>query len=793
MLASFAGSAQGRARVAALRPQEDVFSVAEALAATAEAVQLVERAGRQPYHDLPDVCEEVAAAEVEGLHLEPRALADVASFLEGAVGIAQSVRACEEVPRLLRLAGGVEDFADLTLPIRRAILPSGEVSDDASPRLAEMRRTLVRLRSQLHSVMEGYLHGKDAERMLQDKLVTTRNDRYVLLLKAEHRSLLPGIVHGASGSGASVFVEPLPAVGLNNDIVECSEEERREVVRVLRDLTSRVRLRAGAVRRAISALAELDLLQAKALLSREMGAHVPRIRDGAREPAENGAPLLELLQARHPLLISSLTERLGLPPRALREPVPVTLRLAAGEPVLVISGPNTGGKTVALKTMGLLALMAQSGLPIPAAPGSVLPVFRRVFADIGDDQSLAESLSTFSAHLQAIQQMAADLATPALVLLDEVGGGTDPTEGGALGVAVVDGFRRRGAMVVVTTHHGLLKAWAQSTPGVACASFGYDPRSYEPSYRLELGQPGRSLALEMAERLGLPRDWVEDARARRDTKQAQAEELLKILEQKEALLAREEQRVLGLRAEAEGALARARTAEREMLAKKQHEAESFARELRRRADAAAQQAQAAIQQAVARVEASRKAVLSVGAKAKSEALEAIQQAHAEVLADAALGLPAEPELPKGALAPGARVRTTMGIVGEVLSLHGDEIELAVSGKRLLVRRHAIAAVLGAAKPAGRVSIETAPSGEAVPAEINLIGLTVDEAIPRIDKLLDSAALSDRREIRIIHGFGAGRLRKAVASMLSGHPLVASYRQGAPNEGGGGATIVELKD
>ena len=464
---------------------------------------LLRAVGRQPYHDLPDPAEALAVARVRGAHLEPRALADLASFIEGGVEIARRVARVDGTPRLSRLASEVQDTGDVAVAIRRALLPSGEVADDASPRLADIRRTLLRLRSQLTSVMEGYLRSRDAERLLQDRVITTRNDRYVLLLKAENKGQLPGIIHGSSGSGASFFVEPLPAVELNNDIVQLQDEERNEVVRILRELTARAGHRADDIALMASVLGELDAVQAMALLAVDMDAHPPEIVEGAKAD-------LELLDSRHPLLMPKLAERLGI--ARSKEPVPVSLRVGGDEPVLVISGPNTGGKTVALKTVGLFALMAQCGLHVPAAPGSRLPVFRRIYADIGDEQSIAENLSTFSSHLAAIVEMTRDLARPALVLLDEVGAGTDPTEGGALGVAIVEHFRKSGAMVLATTHHGLMKAYAQSTPGVATASFGYHPETYEPTYRLTLGAPGRSLALEMAERLGLPAEVVADAR-----------------------------------------------------------------------------------------------------------------------------------------------------------------------------------------------------------------------------------------------------------------------------------------
>jgi DNA mismatch repair protein MutS2 len=763
------GSAQGRERISALSPLREAGEVRAALARTSEGVALLQAFGKQPYHDLPDPREALAGARVRGSFLEPRQLADLASFVEGGCEIAKRVARVEGAPGLARLASAVADTTPVAVAIRRALLPSGEVADDASPKLAELRRTLARLKVQLTSVMEGYLRDAASERLLQDRIVTTRNDRYVLLLKAEQKGQLPGIIHGSSGSGASLFVEPLPAVELNNDIVELQDAERREVVRILEELTARVGERADAIAAMAATLGELDAVQAMALLAVAMGAHPPEIVEG-------GKPELELIDSRHPLL---------------SEPVPVSLSVGGESPVLVISGPNTGGKTVALKTVGLFALMAQSGLHVPAAPGSRLPVFRRVFADIGDEQSIAESLSTFSAHLQAIVEMTRDLAKPALVLLDEVGAGTDPTEGGALGVAIVEHFRRSGAMVVATTHHGLMKAYAQSTPGVASGSFGYDPASYRPTYRLTLGAPGRSLALEMAERLGLPAEVVADARSRRDDKELQAEALLARLEKEKAEIEREQARVEGLRTEAEAALARARTAERELQERKRREVEVFAKDLKRRGEEAERQARQAIGAAVEKLEAAQKAS-AAAPRLRGEAIAAIREATSAVLRDPDLGVAEEPEAPEVELTVGTRVRVkSLGVTGEVMALHGAEAELAVSGKRLRLPKAELV-VLGRARPSQTSAAVLVPD-KAVPSELNLIGLTVEDARERLDKLLDDAALSDRHEVRIVHGFGEGKLRKAVAQLLERHPLVSSWRLGGPGEGGGGATVVELKD
>jgi DNA mismatch repair protein MutS2 len=771
MLRVRAGSLPGRDRVSALGPRTTRSQVEEALDLTSEARTALAAVGRQPYHDLPQLDALLPATRAEGAHLEAAGLLDMATFI-----------AVAGARRLAGLATAVHDLTDVRDAIRRAILPSGEVADDASPRLAELRRSIARARAQLVSVMESYLHDKDAGRALQERLIATRNERAVLVLKAESRGQIPGVVHGRSGSGASLFVEPLPAVEINNDIVALADDERQEVLTILRGLTARVRDRLGEIERTAEIMTQLDALQAQALLAGDMAASRPAISDQLR---------LELRRARHPLLMSSLCESLDAARRAPREVVPVSVQLEPSAPVLVISGPNTGGKTVALKTVGLLSLMAQSGLHIPADEGSSLPVFETIFADIGDEQSIAADLSTFSAHLAQVVAMTRQLRLPALVLLDEVGSGTEPSEGGALGVAVVEHFRRRGAMAIATTHHGVMKTYAQTTPGVVCGSFGYDPDTYEPNYRLVLGAAGRSLALEMAERLGLAPEILSDARGRLDRREADIEALGRRLEQEHKTLAAEATRVAAERE----AIATLKAEQQQRLAeideRKRQEVQAFAKVLERRGIEMLRRADDAIRQAVGRVEAARGAALRVAAQARRETREALTGGQAEILSDPTLGLP--PPAPPPKLAKGERVRVAdLGVVGVVLSLSDRDAELDIGGKRMRLPLHSLVP-LGSRSPAMPAPRPQAPLSKPTPAEINLIGLTVDEAMPRVEKLLDDAILSDRTEVRIVHGHGAGRLRAAVRALLKQHTQVASFRPGGPGEGGSGATIAELKD
>jgi DNA mismatch repair protein MutS2 len=500
-----------------------------------------------------------------------------------------------------------------------------------------------------------------------------------------------------------------------------------------------------------------------------------------------------------------LTSQLGMPPRTRGEPIPVSIRVGFGTPVLVISGPNTGGKTVTLKTAGLLALMAQCGLHIPAAPGSTLPVFRRIFADIGDDQSIAANLSTFSAHLANVVAMTRELQQPSLVMLDEVGAGTDPQEGGALGVAVVAHFRRRGALVMATTHHGLLKNWALQTDGVTCASFGYDPASYEPTYRLTLGAPGRSLALEIAERYGLPSDVISEARERLDRRDADVEELLKQLEEQRAAAALEKTQLAEQRQALEDQRARTEAVERELRARKRELVDSFQRDLKKRAEEASRQASTAIRDVVTKLEAAKKTQPAALARTRGDLNATLRAVQADALREVAPEV-AEPEtISRVPATVGSRVRVKSlgGITGVVMALEDGVAELAVSGKRLRVPRTELVVVGGSAS-GGEVSVVRAPRAAAresqkpdpemdeVAAELHLLGKTVDEAMPEVEQFLDEASLAGRREVRIIHGFGTGTLRRAVQQLLKGHPLVASHRLGGAGEGGGGATVVELK-
>src|SRR5688572_3492458 len=491
----------GSAALSELAPSTDPKVVVAAQEATSETVTFLERHPLFPLRAGEALPDSLDALDVQGRPLEPLQLRMVADFVDSVdqarAGIARAgataartlrggVGTGDEFPILRELVSQVTAFKSEVAAVRDAIDPGGEVLDSASPELKRIRNELRQKRQKLRGTLEQYTRGSSAK-YLQDEVITERNGRFVLMVRAENRGSVPGIVHGSSTTGATLFMEPAATVEINNDIVELEDREREEIFRILLELTDRFRARPGDIEVARHVARDLDVLQAKARYSSKLNAVEPEFTIDTS---------LQLKESRHPML---------------EKPVPVDVLLDPPNRVLLITGPNTGGKTVALKTAGLFALMAQAGLHVPARSAR-LPIFRRVFADIGDEQSIEASLSTFSSHIRNLVAMDRELETPALVLLDEVGTGTDPNEGGALATAIVQHFWQRGALVVATTHFDAVKTWGIGTEGVAVAAFAFDPQNFAPTYKLLYGAPGRSLAIEMAQRLGMPPSVIAAAR-----------------------------------------------------------------------------------------------------------------------------------------------------------------------------------------------------------------------------------------------------------------------------------------
>ena len=768
----------GEARLARLAPVSDPQKVTQLLAATTETALFIAKHGPLPLHASADLPQTLDALAIQGRALEPPRLLSFAAFLES-VGDARAAirRVASAFPLLDQASAAAASFKGEITTTRDKIDPSGEVVDHASPELKMIRERLRKQRSRLRTTLESYLRGKDTAKYLQEQVVTERAGRYVLVVKSEHRTGIPGIVHGASTSGASLFLEPLSTVEINNDIVALEEQEAEEVRRILLALTDSFRSRAGDVQRTIEVATELDVRQARARYSDSIDGIEPRLSaDGA----------FELQNARHPLI---------------KQPVPVTIKIVPPATVLLVTGPNTGGKTVALKTAGLLALMAQAGLRIPAADGSRLPVFRTIFADIGDEQSIDANLSTFSAHITNIASMDRTLTTPALVLLDEVGSGTDPVEGGALGVAVIDHFRQRGATVLATSHYDALKTYASTTDGVACAAFGFNAETFAPTYQLIYGSPGRSLALEIAARLGLSPSVVAAARQNLSAREAQlAEHLAKIDRDMRAL--EHEQRLASRERETLEA-AEARMRQREDALKQREE--TFRRRLTEELDTQVRQARRQIDDVISGLKEKTTAIAQEAARqpvttgdtgaARSDARAAVDSVVRKFLqpADESPGAPASPAPDTRAPAVGDRVVLAgLGLEAIVTAVHDGSADLDVRGKRMRASVGDLRVVGPPSQPRVNVHVEL-QSRESTPADLNVIGCTVDEAIARAERFLDESLLTDQRVVRLIHGYGTGQLKRALAGFLQQHPLVARFATAPPEQGGGGVTVVELKD
>jgi DNA mismatch repair protein MutS2 len=809
---AFAQTPPGEVRLSHLQPETDPAAVSRALAATSEMVRFLGEAhvGLQAHREFDAIVDGLA---VEGRPLESLQLMALANFLASVESTCGAVRRARNAFPILRvIADRVASFEPEIADIRRRIDPAGEVVDDASPELRTIRDRLRRQRTRLRGTLESYLRGKDTSKYLQQQIVTDRHGRYVLVVRAEHRSAIPGIVHGSSGSGASLYLEPLSTVEINNDIVALEQQEAEEVRRILLELTDRFRGRAEDLERTVDAATDLDVLNARARFSILVRGIEPKIATDDR---------LELRGARHPLLIPAVRryqQNVAQPEAGGdteapgdREPVPVDLLLLPPVRVLVITGPNTGGKTVALKTAGLLPLLAQAGLLIPVEEGSQITVFKSVFADIGDEQSIAQSLSTFSGHIANVVAMDASLQSPALVLLDEAGAGTDPVEGGALAMAVIEHFRLRGAMAIATTHYDALKTYASTTEGVTPAGFGFDPRTFAPTYRLNYGSPGSSLAFEIATRLGLPSAIIERARAHRSERESQlAEHLARVerdvqsLEYERRLAARERQTVTDLGAKLQAREQDLKNREETFRRKLDQKIDERLREARREIDAVVGRLKARTETMAAQAERAAGQLVPTGESggARADARAAID-AIEERLRHSASGTPrvaaaSAPAIPAKPAAVGDRVLVgPLQVEGVVTSVSGRDAEVDVRGKRLRASVDALRVVGASASTSAapapvRVTVEMQPRTGML-TEVNLIGCNVDEALTRMEKFLDDAVVSEQRSVRVIHGFGTGQLRRAIADWLKTHPFVESFGPAPSDKGGGGVTVVELKE
>src|SRR6266568_948941 len=761
--------APGRRAVNAFEPGMERAALEATFALIREAREWLRAARELGFGALADPQGWLERIEGPGAVLEPGEFLDAASF-----------------PLLAARAASLADFRDAHAAIRRCVLPNGEISDEASAALRRIRASITQTRESIQKTLKQILRARNAE--AGEDYVTHRNERFVIPVRAEHRRSVPGIVHGASATGQTVFMEPFETVEANNQLVQLAEDEAAEIARILRELTEKLQMVRGPLLAAAETIAEVDSVFARARFARDFDAAMPEFSETNE---------LRLEGARHPVLEDKLR-------RENRAIVPMTLSLGGEERVLVISGPNTGGKTVALKTTGMAALAAQSGIPV-AAQRAVLPIFDRVLVDIGDEQSIAADLSTFSAHMLNLKGML-EAATPkSLVLVDEMGTGTAPEEGAALAVALLDEFRAKNCILLATTHHDRLKTYASTTPGVVNAAVEFDDVNLRPTYRLMVGVPGGSSGIAIAKRLGMAKGIIERGRSLLTPESREAADLIAYLHRSRDELDRMRQQMAAERHELEEERRKLRTEWVERQQKRIKELEAQFAEMQKRFDENVARVVEAVKERELRAQmekTARRKMQDVRGEAREELNAAVVQTISESQSDLGVNAASLETVSADRLKPGAKIRVR-GFSKPVLlrRMDGSSAEIEAGPLRMKVALDEITGIEGAAaaakssSPAAKLQSVTVTlqRGEAAASdEINVIGMTVEEATDRLDKFLDDAALAHKARIRIIHGHGTGALRRGIGEFLASHPLVEKHSFETEERGGKAITIVELR-
>ena len=791
-------SQPGAAKVDRLAPQRGIGGIREDLALCSEMKNAIQVVGSFSLTGFRDLAPILRIAAIPGSILEAHQLLDVWHVLQVTVGVDRFMRKLKKLdfPKLFAIADTLPTFPELAASIHRCVSPDAEILDSASPTLRKIRRNLVNIRETIQSKLESLLRSSEHQKSIQDHIVTFRNDRYVLPVKQDAKTHFPGLVQGQSASGATVFVEPFSVVEMNNDLHRLADEERHEIRRILLSLTDAVRECVPELEIALGVLAELDFLNAKAKLSIDFNAVEPRLND---------CGFTKLIVARHPLLEVNIRrqQKNGAEPTASDSPsrvVPTDLHLGDQFRALVITGPNTGGKTVVLKTLGLLTMMAQSGLHIPAEHGSEIAVFDQVFADIGDDQSIEQNLSTFSSHitkiattLNHIESAFGKTGENSLVLLDEIGAGTDPAEGAALGMAILDWLGERNVRTIVTTHYGALKSYAHAKEDTENASMEFDWQTLSPTYRLLIGVPGSSNAIKVAARLGIPSSILRAAKTHIGNQNVAIDELIVNMQQSQRQLEEERKSLEEKSRAAETSYRKHENLMRDFETNR----DKLTQEAENEAYTVLSDARQLVDESIAEIRretASKQSIrvaLSHISSAKDE-LKDKQQQHVAIQSNTSV-TPPQVEV-------GDKVRLKgLKNYGEVLRISPNShspITLQVGNMQMRISYQDIEQVQPQQK-----NNKIAPSvvdvqrskADSVKAELHLLGYTVDQALESVDKYLDDAFLASLPKVRIIHGRGTGALRQGIHEGLIGHPLVTSFELAPRSEGGDGATVVTLKE
>ncbi len=785
--------APGRRAIDALEFGTNRAALEAAFALIREAREWLRGGGELGFGGLADPRGWLEKIEGPGIVLDAKELLSAGSLLETAGWLRGQFREdAAKFPLLAERVASLGDFREVLGAIRRCLLPNGEISEDASSALRRIRASITQTRELIQKTLKQILRSRNAE--AGEDYVTLRNERFVIPVRAESRRSVPGVMHGASATGQTVFLEPFETVETNNQLVQLAEDEAAEILRILRELTERLQLIRGPLLEAAETIATLDGIFARGRFARDFDAATPEFSELSE---------LRLVDARHPVLEDKLR-------REDRAIVPMSLALGGAEKVLVISGPNTGGKTVALKTTGLAALSAQSGIPV-AAQRAMLPIFDRILVDIGDEQSIAADLSTFSAHMLNLKTML-ELATPqSLALVDEMGTGTAPEEGAALAVALLDEFRAKNCIVLATTHHDRLKTYASTTPGVVNAAVEFDDVNLRPTYRLMVGVPGGSSGIAIAQRLGIVTSIIERARALLTPESREAADLIAYLHRSRDELDRMQQQMAAERRALEEERKKLRTEWVERQQKRIKELEAQFAEMQKRFDENIARVIEAVKERELRASL-EKTARRKGQDIRSEAREELNAALVQTISDsqADLGTTSTSQEPIRAetLKPGARIRVR-GFSKPVIlrRLDGSSAEIEAGPLRMKVAVDEITGVeqvdAGVAKRAGQapplqssgrgsVTVTSQPGEGAASGEINVIGMRVEEATERVDKYLDEAALANQTRVRIIHGHGTGALRKGLGEFLKSHPLVQRTSFETEEHGGKAITVVELR-
>jgi DNA mismatch repair protein MutS2 len=824
LLRGYAQSPVGQSRVLRLAPSTDRIWFENQHELTNEIREFRRVGGRFDFSGLQDVSRLVERSRISGAALEIAEIRDVVAVVDRAaewreISLSPPAAMRSDWKAVKLLSGAILDFTTFLRSFRNKILPDGTLDDRASSELARIRRDTEKQRRQIQESLRGHLRRLAEGGTVQDELITIRGERFVIPVKVEQKRRVQGVVHGASSSGQTVFIEPLETIEQNNELVRLLEEEQAEIHRILLEMTGRIGEQAEGILAAADALGELELQFAKArfaedyncvavVLSNTWGRApspgVPSARGfgalGWSPVQRSEAPQLSnptpsaallLIKARHPLLERNLKAKGA-------EVVPTTIELEGSTRELVITGPNTGGKTVALKTVGLLALMAQSGIPVPADRAE-FPIFDAVLADIGDYQSIEQNLSTFSAHVTNIDFISRTATADSLVLLDELGSATDPEEGAALAVAIGEHFRLAGCVTIISTHHTSLKVFGANTEGVMNASVGFNEATLQPTFELKMGVPGASAGINIAQRLGLNPSIIAAARSRLSS---QARDVAEFLDRLHAELRAAEAERLHLRKREE----QVHREKDRLAAEGKKEQQAKVKEMEKKLDSLlhdfeyhAREAVTAVQDRAAAKSVSKDAERRI-AKLRREFREQFDSTIVAHTTGADVGDPhAQPQAIKHVSEGDTVTLKSVGRPARITRRIDDtHFEVEVGAMKMKITRDDIAEVLAraaespvkAARAKGiSVSLE---SEKAVPSEINVIGYTVDQATREVEKFVDRAFLAGLPRIRVVHGSGMGILRKALRQLLQQHPHVESVSEPPQNEGGGGATVVELR-